>query len=161
MLFRSLGLFADAQGRLYATAERGMLLRSADAGQHWTYLSTGYKGTLWAGLATPGGSLLAGGLRGSLYRSTDAGSTWSRIDTRSQSSITALAVVGRSIVGVGLDGLVLRSRDDGASFDSEIRSDHASLTHVVANADGQPVWFSRQGVLPLAAPAAATPSSKP
>ncbi|MBI3368685.1 MAG: hypothetical protein HY021_09675 [Burkholderiales bacterium] len=36
-----LSLFADSRGRLYATAERGQVLRSEDSGQNWEYLNTG------------------------------------------------------------------------------------------------------------------------
>lgn len=143
-----LGLFSDARGRLFATAERGMLARSDDQGLTWTYLSTGYTGSFWTGLALADGGLLAAGLRGSLYRSGDDGRSWSRIDTQSKSSITALAQSGAQVVGVGLDGLLLRSADAGASFRSEVRADRRSLTALVLGADGQPVPFSRQGVLP-------------
>jgi photosystem II stability/assembly factor-like uncharacterized protein len=141
------GLFTDGKGRLFAAAERGMLLRSDDRGRHWSYLASGYKGSFWTGLATNDGALLAAGLRGSLYRSSDDGQSWTRVETRSKSSITALAQVAGEIVGVGLDGLVLRSRDGGASFKSERRADGVSLTAVIGNADGRPVWLSRQGVV--------------
>jgi photosystem II stability/assembly factor-like uncharacterized protein len=142
-----LDLFVDARGRLFAAAEKGMLLRSDDRGRHWTYLVTGYKGSFWTGLVAGDGAILAAGLRGSLYRSTDDGRSWSRIDTPSKSSITALARVGRDIVAVGLDGLVLRSADDGASFKAEIRNDRASLTALAVNAADQLVLYSRQGVV--------------
>lgn len=142
-----LGLFADRRGRLFAAAEKGMVLRSDDQGRHWTYLATGYPGSFWTGLATPDGALLAAGLRGSLYRSADDGRNWTRIDTRSKSSITALAQVGDEILGVGLDGLVLRSADGGASFKADVRDDRASLTTLAVNASGRPVLYSRQGVV--------------
>lgn len=142
-----LGLFSDAKGHLYATAERGMVLRSDDQGRTWSYLPTGYKGSFWSGLATRDGALLAAGLRGSLYRSADEGRTWARIDTQSKSSITALVQVGADVVGVGLDGLLLRSSDNGASFKSEVRADRVSLTAVTVDVQGQPVLFSRQGVV--------------
>jgi photosystem II stability/assembly factor-like uncharacterized protein len=144
-----LGLFADRSGRLFAAGEKGMVLRSDDRGRQWTYLATGYQGSFWTGLVAPDGALLAAGLRGSLYRSTDDGRRWTRIDTRSKSSITALAQVGDEIVGVGLDGLVLRSADGGGSFKADVRDDHASLTALAVNASGQPVLYSRQGVVPL------------
>jgi photosystem II stability/assembly factor-like uncharacterized protein len=142
-----LGLFSDAKGHLYATAERGMVLRSDDQGRTWSYLSTGYKGSFWSGLATRDGALLAAGLRGSLYRSADEGRSWARIDTQSKSSITALVQVGADVVGVGLDGLLLRSSDGGASFKSEVRADRVSLTAVTVDERGHPVLFSRQGVV--------------
>jgi photosystem II stability/assembly factor-like uncharacterized protein len=142
-----LGLFTDAKGHLYATAERGMVLRSDDQGRTWAYLPTGYKGSFWSGLATRDGALLVAGLRGSLYRSSDEGRSWARIDTQSKSSITALVQVGADVVGVGLDGLLMRSSDNGLSFKSEVRADRVSLTAVTVDAQGQPVLFSRQGVV--------------
>lgn len=150
-----LGLFATGQGVLYATAEKGMLLRSSDQGRHWSYLSTGYQGSFWSGVALADGTLLAAGLRGSLYRSTDEGRHWGRIDSHSGSSITQLlAVPGNGVaqvVGVGLDGLRLQSQDGGASFQAEVRADHLGLTAAVVNAQGRLVLLSRQGLVKEAA----------
>lgn len=150
-----LGLFADERGRLYAAAERGMVLRSEDRGGTWQYLSTGYKGSFWAGVALPGGVLLAGGLRGSLYRSADDGRSWARVETGSTSSITALAARDGQVVAVGLDGLVLRSGDGGARFAAAVRADRAPLTGVALLPGGRSVVLTRQGVLgELVAPGA-------
>ena len=146
------GLFADDNGRLFGAAEKGMLLRSDDMGRTWVYLPTGYTGSFWTGLAGADGSLLAAGLRGSLFRSVDDGRTWTRLDSGSNSSITALANVGKDVFAVGADGLMLRSTDGGASFKATPRADRLSLTSVVATADGQPVFFSRQGVVADAKP---------
>lgn len=147
-----LGLFADERGRVYAAAERGMVLRSDDRGTNWTYAATGYNGSFWTGLALPGGVLLAGGLRGSLYRSADDGRSWVRVDTASKSSITALAARAGTVLAVGLDGLVLRSADGGASFKGEVRPDRAALTGVTLTSSGRAVFFSRQGVVGDAVP---------
>lgn len=144
-----LGLFVDGKGRLFAAAEKGMVLRSDDRGRRWTYFSTGYKGSFWTGFSPSDGTLLAAGLRGSLYRSTDDGRSWTRVDTQSKSSITALGQVGGDIVGVGLDGLVLRSNDGGASFETEVRADRVSLTAMSAASDGRLVLYSRLGVVPV------------
>lgn len=150
-----LGLFATGHGVLYATAEKGMLLRSSDQGRHWSYLSTGYQGSFWSGVALADGTLLAAGLRGSLYRSTDEGRHWGRIDSHSGSSITQLLAVpgngGAQVVGVGLDGLRLQSQDGGASFQAEVRPDHLGLTAAVVNAQGRLVLLSRQGLVKDAA----------
>ncbi|HKW84323.1 MAG TPA: YCF48-related protein, partial [Burkholderiaceae bacterium] len=141
-------LFVNDKGELFAAAERGTLLRSADRGRSWSYLSTGYKGSFWTGAALPGGVLLAAGLRGSVYRSADDGKTWSRVETGSKSSVTALLVKGQQVLGLGLDGLELRSSDGGASFKTGVRDDHAALTTGVLLADGTELVLSRQGVLP-------------
>lgn len=148
-----LGLFADGQGRLFAAAERGMVLRSDDRGASWSYLSTGYKGSFWTGLALPDGVLLAAGLRGSLYRSADEGRNWQRVETSSKSSITAMAQHQGVVTAVGLDGLVLRSTDRGASFSGAVRTDRAALTSVTLAGDGHAVLFSRQGALKPGTPA--------
>ena len=143
-----LSLFTTPTGDLLATAEKGMLLRSSDQGRHWRYLSTGYKGSLWTGVALPGGELLAAGLRGSLYRSADDGRSWARIDSHSESSITGLVALGGSAVAaVGLDGLSLHSQDAGQSFTTEVRADHLSLTAALPNAQGRLALFSTQGLV--------------
>lgn len=142
-----LGLFSDARGRLFAPAEKGMVLRSDDRGRHWRYLSTGYTGSFWTGVAPSDGALLVAGLRGSMYRSSDDGQTWQRVDTHSKSSITALAAAGRVVVGVGLDGLVLRSDDAGESFASQTRGDRLPLTAVTLDDKDRAVLYSRQGVV--------------
>lgn len=141
------GLFADAQGRVFAAAERGMLLRSDDRGATWTYLPTGYPGSFWTGAAPAPGVLVAAGLRGSIYRSSDDGKTWARVASGSKASITAFLVDGTELIALGLDGLQLRSTDLGASFTGAPRSDRAALTSGVARRGGGLALFSRGGVV--------------
>jgi len=141
------GLFADARGQLFAPGERGMVLRSDDKGRSWKYMKTGYAGSFWSGIAGPGSTLLVAGLRGSMYRSVDDGGSWQRVDTHTESSITALAGAGSKIVGVGLDGLVLKSEDGGASFATSTREDRLPLTSVVLDGQGHAAMYSRQGVV--------------
>ncbi|WP_285412682.1 YCF48-related protein [Variovorax sp. efr-133-TYG-130] len=152
------GLFADARGRLFAPGERGMVLRSDDKGRSWSYMPTGYAGSFWSGIAGPGGTLLVAGLRGSMYRSLDDGGSWQRVDTHTESSITALAGAGSKIVGVGLDGLVLDSEDGGANFIASTREDRLPLTSVVLDGQGRAAMYSRQGV--VAAAGAKDPSAR-
>lgn len=142
-----LSLFADAKGRLYAPAERGMVLRSDDRGRTWSYLETGYAGSLWSGIALPDGTLVAGGLRGSVYRSGDEGRSWSRIETGSKSSVTGFAVQPSGLLAVGLDGLQLLSRDAGRAFAPQPRRDRLSLTAALARPAAPPILFSRAGVV--------------
>ncbi|MEO8388759.1 YCF48-related protein [Polaromonas sp.] len=141
-----LGLFVDQRGRIFAAAEKGMVLRSDDQGQRWNYLTTGYKGSFWTGTATQDGTLLVAGMRGSLYRSGNDGRSWERIETGSKSSITSLAASAAHVVAVGLDGLMLDSDDAGSTFTAHVRSDHLPLTTLTLDDKGQPILYSRQGV---------------
>lgn len=142
-----LGLFADARGTLYATAERGMVLASADRGASWRYLATGYKGSFWSGIATGDGSLLVGGQRGSIYRSDDGGAHWSAIASGGRHSVTAFALQGSDVVAVGLEGFVAFSSDDGRNFTPRTRADRLALTAALADGKGRWLFGSRSGLV--------------
>lgn len=143
-----MGLFADAKGGLYATAERGQLLHSVDFGKSWRYLDTGYEGTLWAGAVLADGSLLVGGQRGTLLHGPADGSDWRRVPLQSKSSVTAIVAGGRQVLVAGLDGLLVRSRNGGHSFQQQ-DAEGASLTALLLAGGDRPVLFSRRGVVPF------------
>jgi photosystem II stability/assembly factor-like uncharacterized protein len=142
-----LHLFADPRGVLYAAAERGMVLRSDDRGQNWTYLETGYKGTFWTGIALPDGTLLVGGQRGTIYRSADTGRQWTVSPTDSKNSVTAFAMSKDKVLAVGLDGLRALSVDGGQSFQSFVRPDRVSLTAALSIPGGSWLVLSQRGVV--------------
>ena len=142
-------LFAGTAGELFASAERGKILRSVDAGRSWSVLDTGYKGSLWAGILTRDGALLVGGLRGTLLRSEDQGKTWQNLKTDSTSSVTGLSQLpdGR-IVGAALDGVSFESKD-GLSFALKRSSEGSAFTWIGSTAGGQVVLMSRNGPVQL------------
>lgn len=140
-------LFSNAKGEVFAAAERGGLLRSADRGKSWQFVDTGYKGSFWTGVSLKSGTVLLGGLRGTLYRSTDGGDHWAAVTTGARNSITDLAEVGKEIVAVGLNGQRLVSIDDGLTFTETQRDDRLPMTAVTASADGRAVVFSKSGVV--------------
>ncbi|WP_043309937.1 YCF48-related protein [Pseudomonas sp. ML96] len=142
-----MGLFADSHGGLYATAERGQVLRSDDQGRSWRYLDTGYEGTLWSGAVLADGSLLVGGQRGTLLHGSVDGKDFRRLPLESKSSVTAVAVSGRHVLAVGLDGLMVQSSNGGQSFQEQQSSEGVSLTTVLLNGNGVPALFSRRGVV--------------
>lgn len=143
-----MGLFADSRGTLYATAERGQVLHSADQGKNWRYLDTGYEGTLWSGAILADGRLLLGGQRGTLLQGSADGKGFRRVATQSKGSVTCVAVAGSRVLAVGLDGLSVQSSDGGHSFQETQTADGLSLTAALFNAEGVPVLFSRRGVVP-------------
>ncbi|WP_028222652.1 WD40/YVTN/BNR-like repeat-containing protein, partial [Paraburkholderia oxyphila] len=140
-------VFADKQGALYIDSEQGMVLKSTDGGATWSYLATGGKGTLWAGVALPDGRIVVGGLLGSLYQSSDGGATWTSLNANTKSSIADLVATGNGLLGVGLDGLVLRQREGSTSFEVHQREDRATLTAALIDGTGKPMLFSQDGVL--------------
>lgn len=142
-----MGLFADAKGGLYATAERGQVLHSGDFGRSWRYLDTGYEGTLWSGAALADGSLLVGGQRGTLLHGSADGRSWKRVPLQSKSSVTSIVAAGRQVLVVGLDGLLVRSRDGGRSFQRKDAVDGVSLTAALLAGGDRPVLFSRRGAI--------------
>lgn len=142
-----MGLFADAKGGLYATAERGQVLHSGDFGKSWRYLDTGYEGTLWSGAALADGSLLVGGQRGTLLRGSADGRSWRRVPLQSKSSVTSIVATGRQVLVAGLDGLLVHSRDGGRSFQRKDTADGVSLTAALLAGGDRPVLFSRRGVI--------------
>lgn len=144
-------LYAMARGAgdsLLIAAERGLILRSEDAGKTWRYEETGVKGSLWAAMALDDNTLLVGGLRGGLARSPDGGRTWNSIQNSLRASITGMTRnADGSIVAVGLDGAEIVSRDGGRTFHGTQRPDRAALTAVLAREHGAPAEFSMNGPL--------------
>jgi len=136
---------AKEAGTLFIAAEMGLVYRSDDGGQSWQMIQTGQRGSLWTGLALRDGSLLVAGLNGQMLRSSD-GSAWTALASGVEGSITDLAQgPDRSVIGVGLAGTIVES-SDGVSFKANSRPDRASLTAVLATAQG-PLLFSKDGVV--------------
>lgn len=143
-----MGLFANNHGTLYATAEHGQLLHTEDHGKNWSYLDTGYEGTLWSGAVLPDGSLLLGGQRGALLHGSAIAQDFKRVPTQSKGSVTSIAVAGSRVLAVGLDGLMVQSDDGGHSFRETHSTEGVSLTAASFDAEGGAVLFSRRGVVP-------------
>ncbi|MBC3935906.1 glycosyl hydrolase [Undibacterium sp. CY7W] len=139
-------IFSDQEGGLAITAERGTIVHSADGGSSWTYIDTGYKGSLWAGTVLQDGTWMVGGLRGTMLRSADHGKTWHSSPTGTKSSLTGIMQAKNgAVIAVGFDGVMLTSRDNGMTFSIKQRPDRASITAAVLAQDLNPVTFSQSG----------------
>jgi len=140
-------IFPDSKGALYVVAERGLVLHSKDEGEHWDFMDTGNKGSLWSGVALRDGTLVVGGLLGKAYASHDSGKTWAASVTNTDSSITEMAEdADGKVVAVGLDGVSLVSTDSGAHYKMSQRDDRLSLTALALLPGSAPVMFSKTGV---------------
>ena len=138
-------VFGDGGPGLYVTAEAGTVLRSTDNGRSWNYQDTGYRGTLWTGVATTGGGVVVGGLHGSLFQSRDQGQTWSRAEADTTESITDLAEVNGEVIGVGLSGLMVRGKAGERSFRVISRDEKRDLTSIAVTPSGGLLLTSVQG----------------
>lgn len=140
-------VFGDQSGNIYVVGEQGFAARSSDEGDSWSFLNTGYNGSLWTGAVLANGAILVGGLRGTMLRSDDSGLTWQRIPTDRFSSITGIAVARENVYAAALDGVSLSSSDSGRTFVASQRSDRVALTAVVVSKESIPLVFSKSGVL--------------
>lgn len=143
-------LFVSAAGTWLIAGEGGQVLRSSDRGDpaamKWAAVKTPYKGSLWTGLALPGGALLACGMRGNVVRSMDDGLTWTHLPIADAGSFTGAAVLpdGRPVL-VGVDGTFVVGDAAGASFRLRRLDDRATLTATVALPGGGLVAASTAG----------------
>lgn len=142
-----MGLFSGGLDTLYATAEHGQLLSSADRGKTWRYIDTDYSGTLWSGAVLADGRLLVGGQRGTLMYGSALGQNWQRVPLESKGSVTAIVASGEQVMAVGLDGLVVHSTDGGHSFQEQRVAEGAPLTTVALTSDGGVALFSQRGLV--------------
>lgn len=140
-------VFPGAGQDVFATGEKGTVLESADNGATWRASLTGYNGTLWTGARADDGVLYVGGLRGHIFRSADNGTTWTPVDVNATGSITALTGYKAAVVGVALDGYVLSNHAGQNGFGTRRLAERDALTAIVMNASGEPVLFSKNGLV--------------
>jgi photosystem II stability/assembly factor-like uncharacterized protein len=147
-------LFVSNAGTWLIAAEGGQVLRSSEPmATKWTAVKTPYKGSLWTGLALPGGALLACGMRGNVVRSVDDGLSWQHLPIADAGSLTGAAVLpdGRPVL-VGVDGTFVVGDAAGESFRLRRLDDRATLTATVALPGGGLVAASTAGPRQLEAP---------
>jgi len=155
---------SDGQ-RWLIVGERGLVLRSLDAGQSWSAVEPFYNGSLYNAIALPGGEWLAYGMRGNIFRSDGDDGPWQRAEMPAQASFFGHAVTadGRLIL-VGQGSLVATSTDGGRHFSLGRAQGRASLTDLLLLPGGQGWLASDAGLQAFSsAPAAAskTASSLP
>jgi photosystem II stability/assembly factor-like uncharacterized protein len=112
---------ADARGKvLIAVGEHGVIIRSEDAGRHWSSASVpDTKFDLRTVVHHPAsGTWIAAGTQGAILRSLDSGRTWTALDHELNVTFQTLFLEPSSnavLIG-GDEGLVGRSTDAGVSW---------------------------------------------
>ena len=131
------GLGFRPDGTLLIAAERGLLLRSRDAGQTWEPLELDYPGSMFGALALGDGRWLAFGMRGNAFVSENDGDSWQAVDTGVGDSLfggTQLAD-GR-VVLVGAMHTILIATPGEWTFRRVIPSKQGTYSTVIEAPDG-------------------------
>lgn len=146
-------IFVSEPGSWLIAAEGGHMLRSEDRGASWKAIKTPYAGSLWSGLALPGGALLACGMRGNIVRSSDDGRSWTHQAVAGAGSLTgAVMLPDRRIVLVGVDGTLLIGQADAQQFTLHRQDDRATLNAAVLLRTGELAVASAAGLRVLVVP---------
>ena len=141
----------DGERGLVIVGERGLVLRSQDAGQSWRKQDFPYRGSMFGVLDFGDGRLLAYGLRGNVYESTDGGVSWSKVNAEGSASLMGgLALDSGGAILTGPNGAVLR-RDTGdapfvATTFRNAAGETPTLSGVAPAAGGQFVLVGDKGV---------------
>lgn len=121
---------------LLIAGERGLVLRSADAGASWQAQPDRAAGGLYGLVGLPDGStVLAYGFDGAVLRSADLGANWQPLHSGTRNALYGAALAGGELLLVGNNGARLRLAGD--RFESLPAGDGRPLT---AAAHGSSGW---------------------
>jgi photosystem II stability/assembly factor-like uncharacterized protein len=92
-------------GRRMLVGEQGLVLRTADGGQHWQALPAFYSGSLFGIVRLSADNWVTYGMRGHVFVSHDFGDSWTQIDVGNQLPLYGHVLLpdhsGLVIVGAG------------------------------------------------------------
>ena len=132
---------------LLLVGERGLLLRSTDAGQSFQALESPYEGSFFGLLGTRDGALVAYGLRGNAWWSDDRGDSWRRLHTGTESTLaSALELRDGGLLLASQSGEFLFSHDHGRSFDKRQSRSGGTVAAVQQAGDGSLASVGLSGV---------------
>ncbi len=128
--------------------EQGLVLHSNDNAQTFTSLTSPYAGTWFGMLETSNGSWVAFGLKGNAYISRDQGINWSKIQTNTETSISAAAELsdGTLILATQAGELVAgTSNSDSYKIIQQLHG--FPITGIVESASGDLIVTGLRGVM--------------
>lgn len=106
-----------ADGSLYLVGEKGLAVRSTDAGASWVSGEEFYNGSLYGALSLGRHGMLVYGMRGNAFVTTDNGQTWTQSDIPLEQGLYGGAKsYGGTVVLVGASNTILISKDNGLTF---------------------------------------------
>ena len=138
-------------GELYLASEWGTVYTSANNGESWAPVESGYDGSFFGVIANPDtGAVFAYGLLGTVYRSVDKGESWEELDSGVQASLFGAAFSpDGALVFVGQGGTATRTDNDGLSFTPLIQPQRQGLYGVAPDSEGGFMVTGQGGSKPL------------
>lgn len=132
------GVVGDGQGGLYLASEWGIVFVSANEGEAWHPVESGYEGSFFGLLHNlKSGSLFAYGLLGTIYRSANQGKNWEQLDSGVSASLFGAHAGDDTLVFVGQSGTATYTQDDGGNFSAEVQARRDGLFGVAPLGDGE------------------------
>jgi photosystem II stability/assembly factor-like uncharacterized protein len=141
--------FKDAKTGV-AVGHGGSMVRTDDAGAHWSKVSLEEAGTdSLLGVTSLGGDhFIAYGAFGLYFDSTDAGKTWQKQMVLAEDfdrHISQVLVVGSSLLLVAESGTLARSDDGGATWTAIVSPYPGSFFGALSTKDGAVLAFGMRG----------------
>lgn len=128
--------------------EQGLILYSSDNGQSFDQLNSPYAGTWFGMIVTRDGAWVAYGLKGNAYISRDQGGHWSKIQTNTETSISAATELsdGTAILATQAGELLAGTSNSDAY--KVIKQLHGyPITSIVEAASGDLIVTGLRGVI--------------
>ncbi|WP_449432576.1 WD40/YVTN/BNR-like repeat-containing protein [Pseudomonas putida] len=137
-----------SDGRRMLVGEQGLVLRSADNGQHWQQLPSFYNGSLFGVVRLSAQRWVAYGMRGHVFISENFGEHWQAIGTGSTQPLYGHVVLpdngGVLIVGAG--STLVRLDNQGRLLGSSRQAGLGTLTSAIVVTGDQVLVAGERGV---------------
>lgn len=142
---------------LYIVGERGLVLRSTDAGQSFKRIETPYQGSLFSLASASPADLIVAGMNGRAFHSADNGASWRELDSQSGAGSWMAAARlndGRAVL-VNQFGELASTRLPLNQLD-DLGSTHVGpLSAIIQARDGALIVAGLRGINRLAVPSLA------
>ncbi|MEP5566234.1 MAG: YCF48-related protein [Halioglobus sp.] len=144
------GVVGDQDGNLYLASEWGTIFVSANGGEQWQSIDSGYDGSFFGLLLSPeSGNVFAFGLLGTIYRSSDQADTWETLQSGVTASLFGAEASEDVLIFVGQGGTATATRDEGVTFTPLIQPRRDGLFGVVSLGGGGFIATGEGGSRPV------------
>ncbi|MFK3819719.1 WD40/YVTN/BNR-like repeat-containing protein [Pseudomonas sp. NPDC089407] len=138
----------DRTGRRMLVGEQGLVMRSADSGQHWQQLPAFYNGSLFGVVRLSAERWVTYGMRGNVFVTDNFGETWQAIKVDSGQPLYGHVLLpgdaGVLIVGAG--SAMVRLDGKGRLLASQRQAGLGTLTSAIVVGTGQVLVAGERGV---------------